>query len=99
MWLSMAAGLPCHTLDFYTMEREEILSLYHAERAGSDLSIVEGNKGLFDGLSVDGSDSNGAMVKLLDLPVVLVINTNGITRGIAPLLLGYEKDVKSKNEK
>ncbi len=90
MWLSMAAGLPCHTLDFYTMEREEILSLYHAERAGSDLSIVEGNKGLFDGLSVDGSDSNGAMVKLLDLPVVLVINTNGITRGIAPLLLGYQ---------
>lgn len=86
----MAAGLPCHTLDFYTMEREEILSLYHAERAGSDLSIVEGNKGLFDGLSVDGSDSNGAMVKLLDLPVVLVINTNGITRGIAPLLLGYQ---------
>ncbi len=72
------------------MEREEILALYHAEQAGSDLSIVEGNKGLFDGLSVDGSDSNGAMAKLLDLPVVLVINTNGITRGIAPLLLGYQ---------
>lgn len=90
MWLAMASGLPCHTLDFYTMEREEILSLYNGERSGSDLAIVEGNKGLFDGVSVDGSDSNGAMAKLLDLPVVLVINTNGITRGIAPLLLGYQ---------
>lgn len=91
MWLSMAAGLPCHTLDFYTMEQEEILSLYHQERHGSDLVLVEGNKGLYDGLSVDGSDSNGAMAKLLNLPVTLVINTNGITRGIAPLLLGYQQ--------
>jgi len=91
MWLSMAAGLPCHTLDFYTMEQEEILSLYHQERQGSDLVLVEGNKGLYDGLSVDGSDSNGAMAKLLNLPVALVINTNGITRGIAPLLLGYQQ--------
>ncbi len=86
----MASGLPCHTLDFYTMEREEILSIYHGERRDADLALIEGNKGLFDGLSTDGSDSNGAMAKLLQLPVVLVINTNGITRGIAPLLLGYQ---------
>jgi cobyrinic acid a,c-diamide synthase len=91
MWLSMAAGLPCHTLDFYTMEQQEILGLYQQERRGSDLLLVEGNKGLYDGLSLDGSDSNGAMTKLLGLPVVLVINTNGITRGIAPLLQGYQQ--------
>lgn len=91
MWLAMAAGLPCHTLDFYTMEEEEILQRYHQERNGADLVLVEGNKGLYDGLSLDGSDSNGAMAKLLDLPVVLVINTNGITRGVAPLLLGYQQ--------
>ncbi len=90
MWLSMASGAPCHTLDFYTMEQEEILARYREEQSGSDLLLVEGNKGLYDGVSVDGSDSNGALAKLLDLPVVLVINTNGITRGIAPLLLGYQ---------
>ncbi len=91
MWLSMASGAACHTLDFYTMSREEILETYHAKRQGGDLSLVEGNKGLYDGLSLDGSDSNGAMAKFLDLPVVLVINTNGITRGIAPLLQGYQQ--------
>ena len=91
MWLAMAAGLPCHTLDFYTMEQQEILDLYHQERRESDLVLVEGNKGLYDGLALDGSDSNGAMTKLLGLPVVLVINTNGITRGIAPLLQGYQQ--------
>ncbi|HIJ22374.1 MAG: cobyrinate a,c-diamide synthase [Gammaproteobacteria bacterium] len=91
MWLSMAAGSPCHTLDFYTMEEQEILDLYLQERKDSDLVLLEGNKGLYDGLSLNGSDSNGAMAKLLQLPVILVINTNGITRGIAPLLLGYQE--------
>jgi cobyrinic acid a,c-diamide synthase len=91
MWLSMAAEAPCHTLDFYTMEQEEILAQYEQGREGRDLVLVEGNKGLFDGVSLDGHDCNGAMAKLLELPVLLVINTNGITRGIAPLLIGYQQ--------
>ncbi|SVD80454.1 uncharacterized protein METZ01_LOCUS433308, partial [marine metagenome] len=48
-----------------------------------------GNKGLFDGLDVEGSDSNAALAVALDLPVLLVIDVSGITRGIAPLLAGY----------
>ena len=90
MWLTKAATTPCYNLDFYTMARDEITSLYRQKSHFSDLTIVEGNKGLYDGLSIDGSDSNGAMVKLLELPVLLVINCNGITRGVAPLLLGYQ---------
>ncbi len=91
MWLSMAAGRSCYTLDFFTMSEEEILQLYHQHRAPSGITLMEGNKGLYDGLATDGSDCNAAMAKLLGLPVVLVINTNGITRGVAPLLLGYRQ--------
>ena len=50
---------------------------------------MEGNKGLFDGLDVEGSDSNAALAVTLGLPVLLVIDVTGITRGIAPLLAGY----------
>ena len=46
--------------------------------------------GLFDGLALDGSDSNAALARLLDLPVVLVLDTRGMTRGVAPLILGYQ---------
>ncbi len=41
-------------------------------------------------MSMDGSDSNAALATLLGLPVILVIDTNGMTRGIAPLLQGYQ---------
>ena len=58
--------------------------------AAADISIVEGNKGLYDGLALDGSNSNAAVAKALDLPVILVIDARGMTRGVAPLILGYQ---------
>jgi cobyrinic acid a,c-diamide synthase len=45
---------------------------------------------LYDGLALDGSNSNAALAHLLDLPVVLVLDARGMTRGIAPLILGYQ---------
>ncbi|NOR61906.1 MAG: cobyrinate a,c-diamide synthase [Rhodobacteraceae bacterium] len=89
MWLSAASGNPCYNLDFNTMPEAELLALY-ASRAGGDISLIEANKGLYDGVSLDGADSNAALAKLLKAPVVLVIDTVGTTRGIAPLLVGYQ---------
>ncbi|HSG36685.1 MAG TPA: cobyrinate a,c-diamide synthase [Paracoccaceae bacterium] len=89
MWLSRAAGRPAYNLDFNTMSRGEISGLFARKALGSDISLIEANKGLFDGVAADGSDSNAEIAKLLGAPVVLVIDTSGTTRGIAPLLLGY----------
>ena len=90
MWLSHASDRPCCNLDFHTSGHGEIKSTFLQSSAGADMAIVEGNKGLFDGVDVEGTDSNAAMAELLGLPVVLVIDTRGITRGIAPLVLGYQ---------
>jgi len=89
MWLSAASGSPCYNLDFNTMSEAELLGLY-TSRAGGDIALIEANKGLYDGVSLDGADSNAALAKLLKAPVVLVLDTVGTTRGIAPLLLGYQ---------
>ena len=89
MWLGAAAGRSCYNLDFHTMERAEIEAEFARRSGAADLSLIEGNKGLHDGVSVDGADSNAALAKLLAAPVVLVVDTQGITRGIAPLLRGY----------
>lgn len=90
MWLGRAAGRPCHNLDFYTMERDEILTTVGRHAQGADVVLIEGNKGLYDGLDLDGSNSNAAMAKLLQAPVILVLDARGMTRGIAPLILGYQ---------
>ena len=90
LWLSLGAGRTCRNLDFYLSSHEEIESQFRRHGAGVDVTFVEGNKGLYDGLDLEGSNSNAALAKMLRLPVVLVIDTRGMTRGIAPLLLGYQ---------
>ncbi|VAX14396.1 Protein similar to cobyrinic acid a,c-diamide synthetase clustered with dissimilatory sulfite reductase [hydrothermal vent metagenome] len=90
MWLSRACGRDCHNLDFYTMQHDEMLATLQSYSEGSDLSIIEGNKGLYDGLDIEGSNSNAALAQLTQTPVILVINVQGVTRGIAPLILGYQ---------
>jgi cobyrinic acid a,c-diamide synthase len=95
MWLSQAAGHACRNLDLYLMENDDVVATF--ARHASEVNLVEGNKGLYDGLALDGSNSNAALAKLLDLPVVLVIDARGMTRGIAPLILGYQafdKDIR-----
>jgi cobyrinic acid a,c-diamide synthase len=90
LWLAAASGRPCRNLDFFTGSREEIAVSFARHGARADVCLVEGNKGLYDGLDLDGSNSNAALAALLDLPVVLVLDARGMTRGIAPLILGYQ---------
>jgi cobyrinic acid a,c-diamide synthase len=90
LWLGLAAGRPCYNLDAYLMGAEEIRAQVARGMRGATLGIIEGNKGLYDGLDLQGSNSNAAMAALLGTSVVLVIDARGMTRGIAPLILGYQ---------
>src|SRR5574340_357923 len=90
LWLGMAARRPCYNLDFHMMRQHEIEQQFARRAAGARISLIEGNKGLYDGLNLDGSNSNAALARLLEAPVVLVIDARGMTRGIAPLILGYQ---------
>lgn len=90
LWLGMAAQRPCYNLDFHMMRRDEIERQFARAAADARISLIEGNKGLYDGLDLDGSNSNAALAKLLGVPVVLVIDARGMTRGVAPLILGYQ---------
>jgi cobyrinic acid a,c-diamide synthase len=90
MWLAAAARRPCLNLDFNIMAREEIVAAFVRHAAQADCALIEGNKGLYDGLDLDGTNSNAALTSLLEAPVVLVIDARGMTRGVAPLILGYQ---------
>ncbi len=90
LWLAAASGRPCRNLDFHVSSRDEIVASFARHGAQAEVCLVEGNKGLYDGLDLHGSNSNAALAKLLGLPVVLVLDARGMTRGIAPLVLGYQ---------
>jgi cobyrinic acid a,c-diamide synthase len=96
LWLGRASGRGCRNLDFFLSPHEEIRSQFNYGH-DADVCLIEGNKGLYDGLALDGANSNAALARLLDLPVILVIDARGMTRGIAPLILGYqafERDIR-----
>ncbi|HQR12441.1 MAG TPA: hydrogenobyrinic acid a,c-diamide synthase (glutamine-hydrolyzing) [Casimicrobiaceae bacterium] len=90
MWLTTATGRRCRNLDPYLATASEYRGAFRRHAASADICLVEGNKGLYDGLALDGSNSNAAVAKALGLPVVLVIDARGMTRGIAPIILGYQ---------
>ena len=86
LWLGAAAGRPCHNLDFHTQPPAEIRATFARRMQGADLGLVEGNLALFDGMDLEGSDSNAALAVLLQAPVVLVLDAEGMTRSVAALL-------------
>jgi cobyrinic acid a,c-diamide synthase len=90
LWLGLAAGRPCYSLDPYLSGADELRAEFAQRMQGASLGLVEGNKGLYDGLALDGSNSNAALAAMLGTPVVLVIDARGMTRGIAPLILGFQ---------
>jgi cobyrinic acid a,c-diamide synthase len=96
MWLARASGRPCYNLDFNTQTETEIGALFARHTGRADLALTEGNKGLHDGVDLDGRDSTAALAKLVGAPVILVIDVTGVTRGVAPLVLGnviFDRDV------
>jgi cobyrinic acid a,c-diamide synthase len=97
IWLGMAAGKPCYNLDFFVAGRQETIDDYCYRGQAADICLVEGNKGLHDGLDLDGSNSNAALAKALQSPVIMVVDARGTMRGIAPLLIGYQVFDKEVN--
>ena len=89
-WLGLAAGRPCANLDPFFMPSGAVRSLFAEASAGCDLALMEGNRGLFDGLDVDGSASTSGLARLLDAPVVLVMDCTKMTRTAAAVAAGCQ---------
>jgi cobyrinic acid a,c-diamide synthase len=89
-WLAAAAGTAARNLDTYLMPDSAIhASLARAAR-GSDVAVIEGNRGLFDGMDSEGSHSTAQLAKLVGAPVVLVVDATKVTRTVAAQVLGCE---------
>ena len=87
-WMARAAGRPCYNLDPFLMSPQQILATFREHLAGSDLALIEGNRGLYDGVNATGSYSTAELAILLNLPVLLVVNCAKTTRTVAALVLG-----------
>jgi cobyrinic acid a,c-diamide synthase len=87
-WLGRAAGRPCRNLDLFLHPSDRLLQAFaHASQA-ADVSVIEGNRGLFDGMDAEGRYSTAALAHLLKAPVLLSVDITKTTRTAAALVLG-----------
>jgi cobyrinic acid a,c-diamide synthase len=89
-WLEMATGQPCYNLDLFLMGRDGIMSSFSTRVQQSDGALVEGNRGLFDGMDREGSYSTAELAKLLQAPVILIVDCSMATRTVAAMILGCQ---------
>ena len=87
-WLSKAAGRPCYNLDTFLCKPEVVRHSFLTHSQDADIAVIEGNRGLYDGIDTDGSTSTAELAKLLNLPVLLVLDCTKSTRTMAALLKG-----------
>ena len=90
-WLSKAAGCPCYNLDTFLCASSVVKQSFQENSQNSDIAVIEGNRGLYDGIDTNGSTSTAELAKLLNLPVLLVLDCTKSTRTMAALLLGCMK--------
>ena len=89
-WLSRAAGHPCYNFDLFLMSRDQVLSSFALNTKQAEIAVIEGNRGLYDGMDVEGSVSTAELAKLLQTPVILVVDCTKVTRTVAALVLGCQ---------
>jgi len=87
-WLTIAAGRGCRNLDLFLIPEERLIRAFKQACEETDLAIVEGAMGLYDGLDTHGTTAE--IARLLDIPILLVVNTSRMTSSIAAMVKGYQ---------
>lgn len=96
-WLGRAAGVAATNLDPFFLPAAALTALFARAldavdavdaAASGRLGLVEGNRGLYDGLDAEGSCSTARLARALDCPVLLSLDATKMTRTAAALLAG-----------
>ena len=86
---SRICGRGSRNLDPFMMGDSGCLDTFHRASEGSDIAVIEGVMGIFDG--VDGTDlaSTAHVARILHAPVILVVDAKGMSRSIHALIQGF----------
>ena len=86
-YLRLSGKCEAYNLDTWLMSETRTLELFAETSLGHDIAIIEGAMGLYDG----GANSTARIAKLLDAPVLLVINARSMGESAAAVALGFRE--------
>ena len=91
---------PCYNLDSWLMGEKGVINTFEKYTRGKDIAVVEGVMGLFDGAEGKNNFASTAQIaKILDSPIILVIDASKAARSIAAIAYGFmnfDKGLKIK---
>lgn len=96
-WLKASVNDECYNLDSFLMAETTIKQSFIQNSQLKNAAIIEANRGLYDGFDADGSHSSANIAKILDCPVILIINVTKVTRSAAAIALGCKLFDKNLN--
>lgn len=87
---SMISNRKSRNLDVWMMGRKGVLECFASACQDADVAVIEGVMGLYDGVSGKNDFASTAHVaKILDAPIVLVVDASKGARSIAAIILGF----------
>ena len=89
-WHKQASGCAAHNLDSYLVPPETMRKIFVENSHDADIVIIEGVMGLYDGGS-NGVSSTAEIARLLDAPIVLVIDAKAMGASAAAMALGFKQ--------
>lgn len=90
-WLSLAAQRPCRNLDTFLLGPKKVQQSFGRNAESRGISLIEGNRGLYDGMDIRGTQSTAELAKLLQSPVILILDCTKVTRTLAAMVLGCQR--------
>jgi Ni-sirohydrochlorin a,c-diamide synthase len=88
---SLVTGRQGENLDGFLMSEQAILEAFQHSAEGADIAMIEGVRGLYEGLeALSDIGSTAQIAKILKAPVVLVVDAQSITRSTAAIVKGYK---------
>ena len=88
---TLATGNTSRNLDSFFMQEGQIRDSYLKGMDGKDIGIVEGVRGLYEGIdSINDIGSTASIAKALNAPVILIINSRSLVKSAAALVLGFK---------
>jgi cobyrinic acid a,c-diamide synthase len=89
-WLTIAAGRSCRNLDLFLIPKDRLIQIFQQTCQGTDLAIVEGAMGLYDGMDSVENGTTAEIARLLNIPILLAVNATRMTGSIAAMVTGYQ---------
>jgi cobyrinic acid a,c-diamide synthase len=90
MYHSAATRRPSRNLDTWMVSRSQVTHLFERASTGANIAVIEGVMGLFDGYDATSeSGSTAEVAKLLNAPVILVVDVGKMARSAGAMALGY----------